>query len=713
MRKFMLIVFGTILIIMLMIYLFFLGGLHVKTGAFKNSTEEQGVHYAVRVSDDQIERYDGEKWSEFVVKGISLSDSVPNKEQLSSDQLENKISTWLDQISKMNVNTIRIPSIQSPALYSALYEFNKNNQNPIYIIHDIPIDEDLIDGEYKRTKEEISKQLQANIEDTIDVVHGRKMMWSKDIFTSRWYANDISPYVLGYVIGNSWDSTLVKIINKRDQEYSSYDGKYVTAESLNGFEYIMAQAVDYTAQYETEKYNQQRLVSFLNTTELDPIIHSAQSSVFRDTELNIEKFNITNDFHTGIFASYQASPNDTDFLNISLENSLPSENEGSFEAYLQQLKSIHQKPIVITNIGLSTSRGMSKEDEYNHYSRGGMTEEEQGTYLTELLDDIYQNQYAGAIIYNWQDEWQRSRTWNTRHIKNIDNTENWLDVQSSEQHFGIMQFVPSNEQAVKVDGITTDWNEEDLLYDNENGQLYAKYDPSYLYLMIQKEKFHFTKDHLHIAIDVNPSIGTQNYEKHNGLFNVNADFVARIQGVNDSDIQVQSRYNIFDFRYKYYANIVDKMTTIPTENTNTFDPIYLLTRNVFQNDGTMEKVSPKYMETGTLTFGSSDYDSNEYNSLADFYVKEDVIELRIPWLLINVIDPIGGIALGDFYKDGINAKVKINQIGLQVFTESDGQITKVTSPSYISLKNNNIQYQERTKESYEVLQAYFENVDDS
>lgn len=702
-----------ILIIMLLIYLFFLGGLPFKKSAFKNSTEQNGVHYAVRVSEDQIEHYDGEKWSPFVIKGISLSESLPNKEQLSSDELEEKMSAWLDQISKMNVNTIRIPSIQSPALYNAVYEFNKNNQNPIYIIHDIPIDEEFIDGEYKQTSEELTKHLQTNIKNTIDVIHGRKMMWNKEIFSSKWYANDVSPYVLGYVISNSWDPTLVKIMNKKDQEHSTYTGSYVTADSLNGFEYIMAEALDYTVQYETEKYNQQRLVSFLNTTELDPIVHSAQSSVFRNTELNIEKIKVTNDLYTGIFASYQASPNDTDFLNVSSENSLPSEKEGSFEGYLQQLKSIHQKPIVITSIGLSTSRAMSKEDEVSHYSRGGMTEEEQGKYLTELLDDIYQNQYAGAIVYHWQDEWERSRTWNTRHIKNIENTENWLDVQSSEQHFGILQFVPSDEQAVKVDGVTTEWKEEDLLYDNENGQLYAKYDSSYLYLMLQKDNFHFTKDHLRIAIDVNPSMGTVNYEGYNGMFDMNADFVARIQGKNDSDIQVHSRYNIFDFRYKYYSNLVDKMTTIPAENTDIFDPIYLLTRNVFQNDGTMEKVPPKYMETGTLVFGNSDYHSTEYNSLADFYVKEDVIELRIPWLLINVIDPIGGIALGDFYKDGINAKVKIDQIGVQVITESDGQITKVTSPSYIRLKNNDIHYQERTKKSYEVLQAYFENVEDS
>lgn len=714
MRKFLIVVTGIIFIIMLLVLLYFSGILNFSTGAFKESVEEDGIHYAVRVNKDQIERYDGEEWSPFIVKGISLSDSIPDKQQLSEKELEKKIGEWLVLISEMNINTIRISSIQSPALYHAIYDFNQNNPDPIYVIHDIPLQEELIYGEYNGSGEELSKQLHADIKKTIDILHGRRIVLNKDVFSSKWYAKDISAYVLGYVIGNQWDPAFVKIMNMKNQEDSTYNGKYIAADQLNGIEYILADALDYTIEYETQKYNQQRLVSFLNTIELDPVVHVTQSKVFRDTELNVEKLHITDEVHTGIFASYQASPHDSDLLNINIETATNQQQGDYFEAYLQELKSMHQKPIVITSIGLSTARAMSKEDECNHYSRGGMNEKQQGEYLTELLDDIYHNQYAGAIVYNWQDEWNKSMTWNIRHIKNTSNTEAWLDVQSSEQQFGIMQFVPGKEQTSKVDGKTDDWHEKDLLYDDDNNQLYATYNSSYLYLMIKKEDFNLYKDKLLVAIDVNPSIGTKSYETDNHVFDLDADFVARINGKNNSDIQVQSRYDVFDYRYKYYSNTVNKLTTIPSQNTNVFDPIYLLTRNAIQIDETMETLPPKYMETGTLVYGNSDYDSEEYNSLADFYVKEDIIELRIPWLLINVVDPMKGIALGDFYKDGLDSKVNIDQIGIQVFLEDEGHITKVTSPSYIRLKKqNNILYHERTKESYEVLQAYFKNLDAS
>lgn len=712
MRKFMSIGMFIVFIIFLLIYLYFKGFLDFSSDTNEMLIEKNGIHYGTRVNGDCIEKYNGEKWESYTVKGISISDSLPDKHLLSAKEMEAKISEWLEQISKMNINTIRIPSIQSPAFYNAIYEFNRDNPNPLYIIHDIPLKENLIYGEYDGFDEDILKELQKDIKSTIDIIHGKKIVIDKDIFTSKLYRKDISQYVLGYVIGNQWDPTFVKITNMKNQDYSSFKGKYINADEVNAIEYILAEAMDYTIQYESERYNQQRLVSFLNTSELDPIKHSSQSSVFKETDINIEKIQINNTFHSGIFASYQVSPNDPDFLNISFSSENNQKGNSDFRGYLKELKNIHQKPILITNIGLSTSRGISKEDENGKYNRGGLSEKQQGEYLIELLDDIYQNDYVGAVVYNWQDDWGKSTTWNTSHIKNTKYIDSWLDVQSSEQHFGILQFVPDKKQTYIVDGKTDDWDTKQLLYEKEGNQLYATYNSSYLYVMIKKEDFHFYKDTLFLAIDVNPSIGTKDYEDYKKAFDLDTDFVVRIKGKNESDIQVQSRYNIFDYRYKYYSNVLEQMTTIPAKNTNTFDPIYLLTRNLFQNDVTMEQIPPKYIETGTLTYGNSDYNAKDYNSLADFYVEDDVIELRIPWLLINVVDPLNGIALGDFYKNGIASKMEIEQIGLQVLSEDNGQITKITSPSYIRFKKQkNILYHERKKESYKILQSYFEHLD--
>lgn len=701
MRKFIFIAISILVVISVLCYLYFIGFLNFGLTELDESVERNGIHYAVRVNEDQIEKYDGKKWSSFIIKGISVSDSLPAQEQLTEEQMID----WLKMISKMNVNTIRIPSIQSPAFYNAIYDFNIENKNPLYIIHDIPLQETLIYGEYDGFSPELSEQLNNDIEDTIDIVHGRKIDFRKEIFSSRLYLNDLSQYVLGYVIGNQWDSAFVKITNKKNQDYTTYDGQYISSDHLNGVEYLMAQAMDYAINYESKRYKQQRLVSFLNTTELDPIIHESQSNVFRETDLDIENLQMKDELYTGIFASYQVSPNDPDFLNMNLENNT------NFRDYLKELKNVHQKPVVISNIGLSTSRAISKEDDDQGYNRGGMSEKEQGEYLTELLDDIYQNQYAGAFVYNWQDEWNKSSTWNTRHIKNTSGTANWLDVQSSEQSFGIMQFVSDDKQIFKLDGKTDEWKKEDLLFEDKKNKLYAKRDLSYLYLMIRNEDFHLYNNQLFLALDVNPTIGTKSYKKENVDFDLEADFLVRLQGKENSDIQVQSRYNIFDFRYKYYSNVIDQVTTVPTKNIKQFEPIYLLTRNAMQNDETMELLNPKYYETGSLVFGNTDHKSKEYHSLADFYVKDDVIELRIPWLLINVVDPLNGIALGDFYQDGIADKEKIKRIGLQVVVEKEGGVTKVTPNSYLRFtKMNDIKYQERLKDSYKVLQTYFKNV---
>lgn len=706
-RKFIIIAISILLMLVLLAYLFFIGLLDFRTSAFDNSIEKNGIHFAVRVNDSQIEKYDGQKWSPFVMKGISVSDHLPGNQQLD----EKHMMSWLEEISKMNVNTIRIPSIQSPAFYNAIYEFNKGNDNPLYIIHEIPLHEAYIYGEYDGFNEELSKQLYADIEDTIDILHGRKISFEHEIFSSSLYLKDLSQYVLGYVIGNQWDPSFVKITNTKNKEFTSYNGQYISASHINAVEYLMAEAMDYAISYESKRYKQQRLVSFLNTTELDPIKHQYQSKVFRDVDINIEKLQGKEGLYSGIFASYQVSPNEPDFLNVS-SNSNPDQKKSSFfEEYLKDLKGAHQKPVVITNIGLPTSRGISKEDVHHGYNRGGISEKQQGEYLSEILDDIYLNGYAGAIIYNWQDEWNKSSTWNTRHIKNTKGTANWLDVQSSEQNFGIMQFVPNDKQVCKVDGEVDDWNKDDLLFADKKNELYAKYDTSYLYIMLKNEDYHLYYNRLNLAIDVNPAIGANSYKGTNIDFDLGADFVVRLHGKEDSDIQVSSRYNIFDFRYKYYSNVLDQVTTVPAKDTNVFNPVYLLTRNAMQNDEAMELLKPKYYEAGSLVFGNTDYESKDYHSLADFNVKDGVVELRIPWLLINVMDPLNGIALGDFYQDGIASKEKIKNIGLQVVVENEGKVIKVTPPSYLHLKKiKNLQFQERTKESYEELQTYFKNL---
>jgi len=59
----------------------------------------------------------------------------------------------------------------------------------------------------------------------------------------------------------------------------------------------------------------------------------------------------------------------------------------------------------------------------------------------------------------------------------------------------------------------------------------------------------------------------------------------------------------------------------------------------FSKDG--KKVYPaRVFSMSNLTFGSLDPRLDDYNSLSDIHVKSNLIELRIPWGLINFTDPV-------------------------------------------------------------------------
>ena len=82
----------------------------------------------------------------------------------------------------------------------------------------------------------------------------------------------------------------------------------------------------------------------------------------------------------------------------------------TYEAYLRDLKLAHTIPIMISEFGVPTSRGVTHKNVMG-YNQGGVDETEQGDMLADMYISIYDSGYAGAIAFSWQDEWFK-RTWN-------------------------------------------------------------------------------------------------------------------------------------------------------------------------------------------------------------------------------------------------------------------------------------------------------------
>ena len=79
------------------------------------------------------------------------------------------------------------------------------------------------------------------------------------------YNHDISPWVLGYILGVEWEDTTVAYTDHMQDHKNQYHGKYMTTtEEASPFEAMLAQVGDKIIEYETQTYKSQRLISFAN-----------------------------------------------------------------------------------------------------------------------------------------------------------------------------------------------------------------------------------------------------------------------------------------------------------------------------------------------------------------------------------------------------------------------------------------------------------------
>ena len=108
-------------------------------------------------------------------------------------------------------------------------------------------------------------------------------------------------------------------------------------------------------------------------------------------------------------------------------------------------------------------------------------------------------------------------------------------------------------------------------------------------------------------------------------------------------------------------------------------------------------------ETGRLVRGNGDSASDQYNSLADFCFGANCVEIRLPWLLLNVGDPAAMGVHRDYYQYyGVELK-QIKTLWVGAAREGDGETIPMASLRVKGWKD--LDYRERLKESYYVIQS--------
>ena len=480
---------------------------------------------------------------------------------------------------------------------------------------------------------------------------------------------------------------------------------------------MLTQVGDKIIEYESKRYKQQRLIAFSNWPTTDPFTYPETVTDFfmKCAQVDVEHIKGTDSFLAGQFASYHVYPYYPDYLahvddwsayGLNAEDyALDEGKHNTYRAYLQMLTNHHTMPVVISEFGVSTGRGMAHRDQNTGRNQGNMSEQEQGQALVDCWTDIKSSGCNGGCVFSWQDEWFK-RTWNTMHAVDLKRTPYWSDYQTNEQYFGLLSFDPGKEKSIcYVDGDVSEWTEDDLVSEQDGLSVSMKYDEKFIYFRIHKDGLQFEEEAIYLPIDTTQKTGSSYCENNGLLFDRAADFLLVLDGSSNSRLLVQERYDTL--RSTYAQNVRGFDTYVkenqPEKNSPLFEPVDMILNLELLGESGEYITRSEAFETGYLTYGNANPDSSDFNSLADFICNGDDIEVKLPWQLLNFADP-SNMEIHDDYYDGNYgvAYQNIDTMYVGAGTEkTKGRIRLL--PLSLEGWGNDVTSHERLKRSYYIL----------
>lgn len=494
------------------------GDFYIKKSEVVNLTKNDEENIYVRNEED---------FKEIEIKGVNIGFGKPGEYKTSFSITKEEYLRWFEQIVELGANTIRVYELMDSAFYDAFYEFNIKKESKLYLIHGVGVDDYVLKSEKSALDSDFRKEFENNCKDVVDAVNGRLKSDKIIANKTQYYQNNISDFVIGYVIGVDWNADFVAFTNRTESKINQYSGKFLETENASNFEIILAEIADKMISYESEKYGKQRLIAFSNWRALLPT--DIEQSFEEYSKINIENIKFNENFLGGSFIAYNFNSKTEECLN----------NEYNYENILQKINEFHTYPVVITEFGLPSGRIM--------------TEIEQGKELVEIYNRIENSGCKGAILSTWQDEWYK-REWNTMAGVDLKFDAYWHDGLTNNQHYGIMSF----------DLIEKNWSQSNYIGNTDGYDIYMKQSESYLELKIEKKDI----ENFNIAIDITEKSGS-NYSENLGItMSEKADFIIEV-GV-ESRVWVHERYNQTK---ALFSDKIMQFINPPEKNSDKFEVI--------------------------------------------------------------------------------------------------------------------------------------------
>jgi hypothetical protein len=624
-----------------------------------------------RTNERFFEVYRDGEWVPLIVKGVNIGTALPGKHFTQFPMTREVYQSWLEQVAELNANTIRLYTLLDPLFYQAFHEYNRSAEpaKRLWLLQEIWPEENVPGKNY--FSPDYMEEYKQEIRHVIDALHGSAEIRARRGRAFGSYRADVSPYLLGLLIGRELEPDEVLHTNTVNKDLNIYEGRFLQAAAgSNSTEVWLAMMCDYAMEYGQEVYGWQQPVSFVSWPTLDPLEHPTEwephGLPYNDmAEVNPAHLQAGPDNLAGFFGSYHIYPNYPDFMNNEPEYDKYVDEEGilRYGGYLRDFMAVHPPyPALVAEFGMAT--GVATAHVHPHgFDHGGVSEQQQGEMIVRMFKAILREGYAGGVIFELMDEWAK-KTWITEpYMVPFERNIYWQNALCPEQNYGLLAMesakVPFSETSPLYNQDVNFMHKTENTVSPEKEQkvlglksLWVDHNETYLYLGLELEtseraltsgnadaggRFLPPGTGLLIGLDTfGPERGTKRLpigEEHSphGL-----EFVILITAdEEDACLLVTSSYNRSKHNYSsppsnsYQNNVEEKWESIRP----------LVNRERVAEDGTY---FPAIYSNQSILKGGNFYPEGEdYNSLALYYANEDSgrLELRLPWALLGFSDP--------------------------------------------------------------------------
>ena len=244
-----------------------------------------------RTLGGEIQHLADGRWETLEIRGVDVSSSLPGEPAMDFAAGSEDYLRWFESIAALGANTVRVYTIMDSDFYEAFYQFNTESGSTLYLLQGLQVSDAANYGAADAYDSEFRELLIQNGQAAVDVIHGRRHIALGDTSGTGIYRWDVSPWVLGYLVGSEWDSGNIAYTNNSTLHPLSYEGTYfATVPEANRFEVLMAEIMDRITQYESDKYKTQRLIAFVNDPNNDPFAYEDlyATRFFKYNQVNAE-----------------------------------------------------------------------------------------------------------------------------------------------------------------------------------------------------------------------------------------------------------------------------------------------------------------------------------------------------------------------------------------------------------------------------------------